>query len=92
MRDDRAEGIVIRRGAATLPVQTVRIARAGSAARRVDAGEAEQQEQRVVVLGATDLDIQPGDRFNDGAGNLYQVDLVRPNRSAAVVAEGRLIQ
>jgi len=46
----------------------------------------------VVVLGGVDLDIATGDRFNDGANRLYEVDFIRPNRSAATMAEARVIQ
>lgn len=94
VRADRAEGVVIRRGATTLASQTVRIARAGagSHALRSDGGNTEQFSQRVVVLGAVGLDIQTGDRFNDVAGRLYEVDFVRPNRAAATMAEARVIQ
>lgn len=92
VRADRPESIVIRRGDTALAPQTVRIARSGTAARRVDGGNAEQWEQRVVVLGGTDLDIETGDRFNDTSGRLYEVDFVRPNRTAATVAEAKGIE
>lgn len=92
VRDDRPESIVLRRGDTALAAQTVRIARAGTAARRVDGGNAEQWEQRVVVLGAADLDIETGDRFNDTAGRLYEVDFVRPNRGAMTAAEAKGIE
>jgi hypothetical protein len=37
------------------------------------------------------LDVQPQDRFTvDGV--LYEVILVRPNRTAATVAEARLVE
>lgn len=92
VRDDRGESIVIRRGATTLPAQSARIARQGGNATRADGGGTEQFSQRVVVLGAVALDIQTGDRFNDTAGRLYEVDFVRPNRSAATMAEARVIE
>lgn len=91
VRDDNAISIEIRRGATTLPVQVVRLARQGTTNRRADAGAIEQSEQRVVVLGDGTLDIQKGDRFNDDRGELYEVDFVRPNRRAMVVAEARII-
>ena len=90
MRDDNAVSVQIRRSGVTLPAQTVRIARAGTIAQRSDTGSIEQSGQRVVVLGAPDLDIRLGDKFNAG-GDLYEVDFVRPNRRAATVAEARLI-
>lgn len=91
VRDDNATSIAIRRGGVTLPVQTVRLARQGTTNRRSDAGAIEQSEQRVVVLGDTAFDIAKGDRFNDANGELYEVDFVRPNRRAMVVAEARII-
>ena len=92
IRDDNPVSIEIRRGTTTLPPQTVRLARQGTTNRRVDAGAIEQSEQRVVVLGDLTLDIQKGDRFNDESGELYEVDFVRPNRRAMVLAEARIVQ
>jgi len=43
-------------------------------------------------MGGVDLDIEPGDRFNDAGGVLYQVVLVRPNRAASVVAEAEMVE
>lgn len=91
VRDDNDVSIVIRRAATTLAAQSVRVARAGTAAQRTDAGSAEQWTQRVVVLGAVALDIATGDRFNVG-GRLYEVEFVRPNRVAATMAEARVIE
>jgi hypothetical protein len=90
VRDDNAVTVSIRRGAVTLPAQSVRIARAGTIAQRSDSGGLEQSSGRVVVVGDTALDIAIGDRFNVG-GDLYQVDFVRPNRRAMTVAEARLV-
>lgn len=89
VRDDNPVSITIRRGNTQLVAQTVRIART-AAGQRTDTGTLEQHEGRVVVMGDTTLDIATGDKFNAG-GSLYQVDFVRPNKSAAVVAEARLI-
>ena len=47
---------------------------------------------RAVVLGGAGLDIEPGDRFNDEAGTLYEVVLVRPNRLVGVMAEVRQVE
>lgn len=90
VRDDNAVSIVIRRDSSTLAGQTVRIARAGTIANRSDSGGLEQSSGRVVVMGEPDLDIALGDRFNV-AGDLYEVDFVRPNRRAMTVAEARLV-
>jgi hypothetical protein len=59
---------------------------------RPDSQGAEQPEQAVLVVGATDLDIQSGDRFNDEHGVLYQVAYVRPNRQVQTVAEAEAVQ
>ena len=93
VRGDNAVSIVIRRGATTLAAQSMRIARINNSGQRV-AGSAAAVESRgrVVVLGGTTLDIQPGDRFNDGAGVLYRVVVVRPNRRAGVMAEAELVE
>lgn len=90
VRDDNAVSISIRRGNNTLPGQSVRIARAGTIAQRSDGGGLEQSSGRVVVMGEPALDIALGDRFNVN-GDLYEVDFVRPNRRAMVVAEARLV-
>jgi hypothetical protein len=92
VRGDREETITIRRGSNTLSAQTVRIARLGGQGREADSPGAQQSVARVVVLGATTLDIQPGDRFNDDNGVLYEVVAVRPNRGAAVIAEARVVE
>jgi hypothetical protein len=91
IRGDNEIDIEIRRGDSTLPSQPVRIARTASG--RVQRGEGTRQsEGRAVVLGGTDFDVQPGDRFTDPAGNLYEIVFVRPNRRAAVVAEANMIE
>ncbi|MCL4295680.1 MAG: hypothetical protein KJ077_08130 [Anaerolineae bacterium] len=93
VRGDRETSIVIRRGSTTLAAQPVRIAGAGSAQGREADGDASQEVRgRVVVLGGITLDIQPGDRFNDENGVLYVVSFVRPNRSAAVIAEAEAVE
>lgn len=91
VRDDNAVSVSIKRGAAVLPAQTVRIARSASMGQQVDPGGVQQAAGRVVVLGAVGLNIQPSDRFVV-AGNVYEVVLVRPNRRAATVAEAKLVQ
>lgn len=92
IRDHNPVSIVIRRGNNTLNAQTVRFARMGLAAStRRDAGGIEQSEQRIVILGAVDIDIELGDRFTTD-GDLYEVDFIRPNRRAARIAEARIIE
>lgn len=91
VRGDNEVSVVIRRGSTALAAQSVRVARAGAGATRADGGSAEQWTQRVVVLGAVGLDIATGDRFTVD-GDLYEVDFVRPNRTAATMAEARVIE
>lgn len=96
MRDGLAEvhgdhemSIVIRRGAATLPAQKVRVTRSGGG--RTVQGEAGQEAQiGALAFGGPDLDIQPGDRFTN-AGLLYEVITLRPNRVVSTVAELKVV-
>ena len=53
---------------------------------------AEQVTGEVLVMGPAGLDIKPGDRFNDGNGTLYEVTLIRPNRTVKTEAEARVIE
>lgn len=89
---DTSETIAIRRNATTLTNQRVRITRMGTQAQRQDSGAIEQSEQRVAVIGMPGIDIAKGDRFNDAAGLLYEIDFVRPDRSVMTVAEARVIE
>ncbi|MFP4344247.1 MAG: hypothetical protein ACLFU8_06115 [Anaerolineales bacterium] len=91
VRDDRDESLAFRRGDTTLDAQTVRIVRAGTAARDQVGAESSEQRARVLVLGPTDLDVAVGDRFNDGGGTLYRVTFVRPNRTVETVAEAEAV-
>jgi len=92
IREDNEESIIIRRGSSTLAAQDVRIARTGGQGQTRDSEGAQESRGRVLVLGGTEFDVAPGDRFNDGAGVLYQVVLVRSNREAAVVAEAEVVE
>lgn len=91
VRADNAQSITIRRGGTTLTAQSVRIARTGGGGLQQD-GQARASRGRVVVLFGTTGNVQPGDRFNDSTGLLYEVVVVRPNQRAAVVAEAELVQ
>lgn len=92
IRNDNSVSITIRRGGTTLAAQTVRIVGAGNASGgTVDPGGLQQAVGRVLVLGATNLNIQAGDRFT-ASGNLYEVAIVQQNKRAAVVAEAKLVQ
>lgn len=92
VRADNAQSITIRRGAMTLAAQSVRIARVGGSGLVQRDGQVRESRGRVVVLFGIDGDVQPGDRFNDSTGLLYEVALVRPNQRAAVVAEAEVAQ
>lgn len=92
VRGDNAQSLVLRRGATTLTAQSARIARLGGAGSERQDGQTRASYSRVVVLFGTTGNVQVGDRFNDGAGVLYEVVFVRPNRRAAVVAEAEAVQ
>ena len=92
IRDDRAVNIVIRRGNQTLPAQTVRIARGGNIqAGSSDTAGMQAAIQPVVVVGDTDLNIRPADRFTVG-GTLYEVTAIHPNRDHGTQAQARQVQ
>lgn len=92
VRAENAISITIRRGGTPLDAQPVRIARMPSQGRVQEGTLTRESRGRVVVLGGTDLDIEPDDRFNDAAGQLYRVVLVRPNRRAGVIAEAEIVE
>lgn len=92
IRLDNPTSITIRRSGSTLASQTVRLAYRGGSGQRRDGEASEQTTGGVIVLGPTTLNIQVGDRFNDAAGTLYEVHLVRPNRGQRVEAEAKVIQ
>lgn len=93
IRADNPVSIVLRRGSTTLAAQTVRVVLTGSATDRVQESDAAQESRgQVVVIGPTTFNVQPGDRFNDAAGVLYEVTFVHPNRLAAIRAEARAVE
>lgn len=92
VRNDNAQSITIRRGATTLTAQIVRIARTGGAGSSRQDGQTSASYSRVVVMFAATGNVRVGDRFNDGAGVLYEIVFVRPNRRAAVIAEAEAVQ
>lgn len=96
VQSDRAESITIRRGHGTgltqLDPQTVRIARAVAQGRVDRSPTAQQAEGRAVILGAANMDVRIGDRFNDAGGRLYEVVYIRPNRSAATMVEAIVVE
>ena len=90
----RPQSIELRRNGATLPAQTVRIERRGGQSPVVaDSAGATQTETRVVIVGAVDLDITVGDRFNDAnTGDLYEVQSVHPNQQLMTQAVGVMVE
>jgi hypothetical protein len=90
MRDDNETMITIRRGALTLPQQAVRVARLSAGSQRQSQGAKEKRAQ-VVVVGDMTLDIQVDDRFTIN-GIVYRVTFMRPNRTAATMAEAEAVE
>ena len=85
--------IVIARGQATLPAQSVRLVRPGgrSSGRAVATDGTESAQLVVEVVGLPTLDIRPRDRFAlDGL--FYEVVSVHPQRQIGTVAQARLAQ
>jgi hypothetical protein len=90
VREDNPASLAIRRGESSLLAQSVRIARLSGGGQRQSLGGKESRAG-VVVLGAVSLDIQVGDRFTYG-GILYRVNFIRPNRTAATMAECEAVE
>jgi hypothetical protein len=91
IRDDNAVSVAFRRGATTLSTQTIRIAQAGRQAANVAGNELEASILDMTILGATTLDIQPGDRFTTGSV-LYEVTAVAANKRSGTRARARMVQ
>lgn len=92
VRGDNEISIVIRRGETVLASQDVRITMGGGSAHVAQGRQTEESAKPVLIFGPPALDIQSGDRFNDGGGVLYTVVLVRPNRRIGTSAEARIGQ
>lgn len=90
MRDDGDVSVSFRRGETVLAAQTIRVARTGGGTRLQSSGGQESRGQ-VVIMGTTTLDIQSGDRFTV-SGILYRVIFIRPNRTAATMAEAEQVE
>jgi len=72
--------------------QSVRLTPPRRFAQRREVGEGlEQADELTSVVGAIDMDVQAGDRFR-ADGHLYEVILVRPNRTIRTVALARVVQ
>lgn len=86
---DNPLSALLRRDSSTLDAQTIRIELMGASKAYIAQSDAAKQSEAVVfILGAADLDIAIGDRFNDADGNLIEVVFIYPNRLAATMAEG----
>ena len=88
---ERPLAAAFRRGATTLPAQTVRVFATGGGATRRDQQTAAAQWP-MLVLGAVDLDVQVGDRFNDYNGALVEVKTIHNDRRAFTQAGADLVQ
>lgn len=91
IRGDNDVSVVFRRGETALTAQTIRLARMGGGGTRLQSSGGQESRGQVVIVGATTLDIQPGDRFTV-AGVLYRVVFIRPNRTAATMAEAEMVE
>jgi hypothetical protein len=91
IRGDDAVAIVVRRGATALPAQTVRLTGTGGQGARDASDGAAEHRDRVLVKGAIDLDIQPGDRFTV-ASQVYTVVSPADRRAGQTTAEATRAQ
>lgn len=91
VRAENEVSVAIRRGAATLSAQSMRIEYAGARGFRLQSDAARQAQQAVFILGEPDMDIAIDDRLTYG-GVLFQVVFVQPNRLAATIAEAIAVQ
>lgn len=89
---DRSVSVILRRGATTLPAQTVRVERANSRYSRLqNSASSEETRMDIVIVGSTTLDVQKDDRFTvDGVA--YRVTSVRPNGMAGIQAEAERVE
>ncbi len=88
---DRSVSVIVRRGATTLPAQTVRVERTGRLGRKQNSADGEETRIDIVILGSTTLDVQKDDRITvDGV--LYRVAAVRPNGAAGIQAEAERVE
>lgn len=83
--------IALRRGTTTLAAQSMRVEIAGARAYRLQSDAARESRQSVFILAARDADIEMEDRFTLD-GNVIRVVFVQPNKTAATIAEGVLVE
>lgn len=90
IRADNAFEVVLRRNDVDLPAQNVRIA-GGVAGGRVAGVQIDERTAPMVLLGATDMDVQIGDRFTLH-DTLFQVTFVRPDRRIATMVSAQAVE
>lgn len=83
--------VQFRRGALTLPAQTVRLVANGKGT-VATSQRARATSWPLLILGAAGLDVQIGDRFNDYSGNLCVIQAIHPDRRAFTQAGADLAQ
>lgn len=89
---DNSASVVLRRGATTLPAQTVRVERANSRYSRMqNSASGEETRIDIVVVGGITFDVQKDDRFTID-GTAYRVVSVRPNDMMGIQAEANMVQ
>lgn len=82
--------VAFRRGDTVLPEQKIRIMSSGFGSRYRSEAAAELRGQ-VTVLGASDLDIKPEDRFTH-EGVVYRVTAIHVDRRAFTQARADMVQ
>lgn len=88
--NERAQSIVLRRGAETLDAQDFRVERLSKNQQARNEASRERHADGV-LLGSISADIAVDDRFN-ADGLLWKVLFVQPNRRFATIAEIQVIQ
>ncbi len=89
--DDNPAMVALRRGTTILAAQKMRIVRAGGRATSQQGEASEATRQAVILYGASDLDVQKGDRLTHN-GVLYEVTFVRPYSLIGTVAEAEAVK
>ena len=91
VRAQNEVSIALRRGETTLVSQPMRIEEMGRFGYRMQSEAGRQGQIKVYILGEPDMDIQPEDRLTYG-NHLIKVEFIQPNRLAATIAEGTVLE
>lgn len=91
IRLENEKMIALRRGNSTLSAQSMRVEIAGTRAFRLQSDAARESRQAVFILAAKTADIALEDRFTLDE-QVYRVVFVQPNKTAATIAEGVLVE